>query len=438
MMLQNRLLRGAGLALLCILLATNYLTNFAGFAESSTFQNWQRNGQARVLGRIQADRAGIDRDGANLGKLWPTNRGPTDWTGLDSAEETYRIFAHPNPAEPLLFERYRSQYGLHATIYSALSRHLGLDTLAKLQAVPAVLTASVVTLLFASYLRVYGLGFPLLFLATLGCAPLFLTMARNLYWSPFLLLLPALGAAWLYRAPAGRPRLALLGFVCAAMLLKCLSNYEYITTVTLLACSVFLVAPLFSDPVNGRPDYRWAIAVFAACVSAFVVALLVHATARGDGILDGLRNIYFEDIARRTYGDASAYTGEAAESLRASPLDVLRIYLFDYPGRRTMLVPGKAFLAMLAFCIVGIGARLVLRERLARRDAWMLAVFFSVPVSWFVFAKGHSFTQTHINFVLWFVGFMPALIYLSLVNAKYWGYRLMTFDPGKLGSRKQA
>jgi hypothetical protein len=413
-----RLFRGIGLVLLSALLAANYLTNFAGLAEKSTFHDWQRNGQARVLGRIAADRAGMDRDGANLGKIWPTARGTTDWTGLDSAEETYRIFAHPGAGEPFLFEHYHSQYGLHATAYSALSRHLGLDTLEKLQAVPAILTAIVVTLLSVAYLRIYGVGFGALFFATLACAPLFLTMARNLYWSPFLLLLPALAAAWLYRTPAGARRWGLLALVWATMLLKCLSNYEYITTVTLLACSAFLVGPLFADPVHGRPDYRWAGLVFATCVAAFVVAFLAHAASRGHGVLDGIRTIYVEDIARRTYGDASAYTGEAAESLRASPLDVLKIYLFDYPGRRTMLVPGKAFLAMIAFCIVGIGARFALRERLARRDAWMLGVFFAVPASWYVLAKGHSYTQTHINFVLWFIGFMPALILVTWNTAK--------------------
>ena len=131
-------------------------------------------------------------------------------------------------------------------------------------------------------------------------------------------------------------------------------------------------------------------------------------------MVDGIRTIFVEDIARRTYGDASAFSGETAESLRASPFDVLKIYLFEYPGKRTMLVPGKAFLAMMAFTFVGVALRLALRERLARRDAWMLVVFFAVPVSWFVLAKGHSYTQTHINFVLWFIGFMPALIYVTL------------------------
>lgn len=408
--------RFLGWAMLWALLSANYLTNFAGITDQATFKHWQTNGQARVLGGIYADRVGIEKDGAHLGKLWPVAKGSTDWTGEDSSAETYRIFANPDRREAVLYEHYRSQYGLHEVGYSALSRWLSLDTLAELQAVPAMLTAIVVLMLFAAFLDIYGRGYAALFLLTMACAPLVMTMARNLYWSPFLLLLPGLAATWMQCSRSTRRRLWLLFAVWAAMLLKCLSNYEYITTVTLFACAPLLLGPLFADPDRGAPQYRWAAAVFAACVMAFLVAFLVHADSRGNGLLDGIRTMYLDDIARRTYGDPAAYQGETAESLRASPFDVLKIYLFDYPGKRTMMVPGKMFLAMIAFCIAGLGARFAMNDRLARRDTWMLAVSFAMPVSWYVLAKGHSFTQTHINFVLWFIGFMPALVYVTLTT----------------------
>jgi uncharacterized membrane protein YqaE (UPF0057 family) len=407
---------GLGWVVLWALLSANYLTNFAGIADQSTFVHWQTNGQARVLGGLYADRMGIEKDGVHLGKLWPASKGPADWDGAESAAETYRLFANPDRQETVFFEHYRSQYGLHEVGYSALSRWLGLDTLLELQAIPAMLTAASVLLLFAAFLRMYSAGFAILFLLTMVCAPLVLTMARNLYWSPFLLLLPGLAAAGMQLSRSTRRRLWLLGAVWAAMLLKCLSNYEYITTVTLFACAPPLLGPLFADPERGVPQYRWAAAVFAACVLAFLVAFLIHAGSRGDGLLDGIRSIYMDDIARRTYGDPAAYRGEAAESLRASPLDVLKIYLFDYPGKRTMIVPGKMFLAMIAFCVCGLGARFAIKDMLARRDAWTFVVSFAMPVSWYVLAKGHSYTQTHINFVLWYIGFMPALVYVTLTT----------------------
>jgi uncharacterized membrane protein YqaE (UPF0057 family) len=157
-----------------------------------------------------------------------------------------------------------------------------------------------------------------------------------------------------------------------------------------------------------------AAMVMAVCVAGFVVAFLIHAGARGDTIIDGIRSMYEQDIARRTYGDASRFTGEAAESLRASPLDVFRIYLFDWPERRRMVIPGKLFLVMLAVALAGLAWMFASRRPERFRNFWLLSVYTFVPFSWFLFAKGHSYTQSHINFVLLYIGFLPALVYVVM------------------------
>lgn len=418
---------------LSILLAVNFKFNAFGIAEATIFQNWQLNGQARVLGGIHADESGMDKQGANMGKVALPSSEPIEWKTEDTAPATVRIFERHRADEPFAFEFYRAQYGLQERVYSVLSRHLGLTTLARLQTVPAVLTALLLAGLFFMYARQYNRWFAVLFLLCLACAPYFLSMARNIYWNPYLMLAPALAAAFLYDARTTFGKCSLLGMVAVLMMLKCLSNYEYITTVTLLACSIFLVAPLFRDPA-ARPRWKLAMAVFIACVAGFVVAFLIHASVRGDTVLDGIRNIYVEDIARRTYGDATSFSGETGESLRASVWDVLKIYFFDYPGRRTMIVPGKVFLGMFGLSVLGIGYKFLTRHPLARRDAMTFVVFLSVPLSWYVLAKGHSFTQTHINFVLWYIGFMPALLFVSgstLVHGWQDGYRHLS---GKRGT----
>ena len=403
---------------LVALLTINFKLNAFGIAEDATFERWQLNGQARLLGGIYADVAGLDKGGAHMGKIWPLDGPPPDWADESTSDQTYALYAGLPHQTPVHFEQYRAQYGAHQVVYSWLARHLGMREVSALQFVPSILTALVLAWLAAKYRRHYGWPFATVFLLSLACAPLFLTMAKNLYWSPFLLLLPALMAAFAYEANDRRLKAMFLALLGGAMLLKCLSNYEYITSVTVLAASIFLVGPLFKDPERGQPQYGWAAAVFAVCIAAFAVAFLVHAGSRGDTLAEGVRTIYVEDIARRTYGDAGAFGGETGDSLRASPMDVLKIYLLDYPGKRTMILPGKAFLAMIAFCILGLVLRLALRRPNARRDAATLVVFLAVPVSWFVLAKGHSYTQTHINFVLWFIGFMPALLFVTGSTAK--------------------
>ena len=37
---------------------------------------------------------------------------------------------------------------------------------------------------------------------------------------------------------------------------------------------------------------------------------------------------------------------------------------------------------------------------------------FLTSVSWFVLAKSHSYVHTHINFVLWYMGYVQVCLYV--------------------------
>lgn len=405
----------ASLVLIWIALVLNFQTNFFGIAQDVLFSTWQLNGQSRILGRIIAEREGLDLQNAGMAYVYSPEQLNSPKAGLTleqlKMQETYRLYAQ-GVTDPtaVLVQPYRAQYGLHAGLMAVLGKNASLEAL---QVVTAGLTALVLVLLTQAYWRAFDRRFAILFMFCLAIAPYFLTMARNLYWSPYLLLLPALLAAWFYHDRAARQRQWMwLALIAAAVFLKSASNYEYLTTVTLLACAVFVVAPTFRGE---RPALGTAARIFVACVVGFIAALLLHAGARGDTLIEGLQSIWSEDIARRTYGDpALQVQTEARASLEASPFDVLRIYLYEaYPGRRTMIMPGKIFLALIALSLVGITLKGILRHPHFQRDLVTFGMFFAVPVSWFVFAKGHAYTQTHINFVLWYLGFMPALLYVS-------------------------
>ena len=398
--------------LLALCLWAIFLLNVGGIAPAQFFDTFQANGQARVMGGIVADDLGMDKRGANLGKVYLE---PFDERG--SIGQTYSAFNKPDrvTTPELRFADYPTQYGLQQPVYGFLHANTPLDSLGALQLIPSLLTAVVLVMLFRRYLVIFGPRFATLFLLGMALSPWFIAFARNLYWNPFVLLLPALAAAFLYSAEGVWKRRLLLLAVGAAVTLKCLINYEYLTSVAVLAAAVFMVGPYF-DPrrTDPKPDFIMAATVMAVCVAGFVVAFLIHAGARGDTIIDGIRAMYEQDIARRTYGDASRFAGEAAESLRASPLDVFRIYLFDWPERRRMVIPGKLFLVMLAVALAGLAWMFVSRRPERFRNFWLLSVYAFVPFSWYLFAKGHSYTQTHINFVLLYIGFLPALIYVVM------------------------
>ena len=69
-------------------------------------------------------------------------------------------------------------------------------------------------------------------------------------------------------------------------------------------------------------------------------------------------------------------------------------------------------------------------------------VSFLATISWFVLAKAHSYIHTHMNYVLWYFGFVQVCLYILILlmqkNLCKKGYidnkivnRLMKYDPFK-------
>jgi len=412
---SNRTVNGVFYSVLFVVISISFQVNFLHVAPEDFFSDFQLNGQARVLGGLIADEHGIDKQGGNLGKVYTKPGEFEEYNEAYTIKETYQIFQEFPAVEPVYIEPYNSQYGLQEIVYSFLHRNLGFSQLNQLQSLVSVITSLTVVLLFALYRKIYGKIFSVLFLIALAASPWLVAMGRNLYWSPFLLFLPAVAAAQLYLARRKIVKYALLVLIAFFVFIKSLSNYEYITSVVVLACSVFIVGPFFKK--NGhapKPNYKMTAAVLAACVIGFSAALLIHADSRGDTLVQGLQDIYEKDIQRRTYGNSENYDQiETKQSLEASPLEVLKIYVLEWPGKRQMILPGKLFWALLVISILGIFYKLVTRHPTGWRDLVTFITFFAVPASWFILAKGHSYTQTHINFVLWYIGFIPALIYVG-------------------------
>jgi uncharacterized membrane protein YqaE (UPF0057 family) len=411
----NRTVNAVFHSVLFVVLCISFQINFLSIAPEKFFNNFQLNGQARVIGGIIADKHGIDKKGGVLGKVYTKPGEFEEYNEAYTIKETYQIFQEFPAGEPVYIDTYTAQYGLQGIVYSYLHRNLGLSELSHLQSLVSVITSFTLVLLFAIYRKIYGNIFSVLFLVALAASPWLVAMGRNLYWSPFLLFLPAVAAALLSLEKRKVVQYALLILIAFFVFIKSLSNYEYVSSVIVLACSVFIVGPFFQkNEQSPKPDYKMAFIALTACVIGFSAAILVHADSRGDTLVLGLQDMYEEDIQRRTYGKSENYDHlETKQSLEASPLDVLKIYILEWPGKRQMILPGKLFWALLFVSAIGIFYKLVTRHPTGWRDLVTFVTFFAVPASWFILAKGHSYTQTHINFVLWYIGFIPALIYVG-------------------------
>ena len=403
------------LALLLVIIATTcFQKNFLQFANQDAFLGFQKDSEALVLGAIVADDFGLDKKGSHLGFI--AKEGVFKYPG--NVLDSYTVFTDDAKNAKPTFAPYISQYGLQGRIFSKVHRFFGLNKLSQLQSINSILLAIIVISLFILYRRIYDNLFAVIFLITLISSPWIVSFARNLYWMPFLWFLPALFAAMLYlKKGAGFRSLLLLGIV-AAVFIKSLAGYEYLSSITLFACSVFVVAPFFREGERDlSSNLRMAFFVFIACVIGFTCALLIHANMRGDSILAGLKNIYHQDIQRRTYGDSSVFGPVFRASLDSSPIDVVSAYIIQWQTDCFFWLPGNLFKFFLAFGVGGVIYKFSIKHVTRQRDSILLAIFFIVPASWFVLAKAHSYIHTHMNYVLWYLGFIQALLYVALNTA---------------------
>ncbi|WP_129126141.1 hypothetical protein [Geomonas oryzae] len=359
------------------------------------------------------------------------------------------------------FTEYQSQYGLQLILWSWLAA-LNEDV-RFLQSACAMFMALVVAGFFVVLAREFSLRGSLCFCAVLVFSPWVVIFARNLYWVEATWFLPALVSLAYGKCALHSPRrfLVLLLLLFASLLMKFLCGYEYITTIVLAA---FLPLAYYASRLrlDGKRAAVQTVLFGITALLAFGVAATIHVRKLGHG--QGLQYERVADIARKRLatGDVDALAREACRnapdvdacsegykknygaSLTCSPLLLVGRYLHmpHFLPWEDRIVPTwreyvtvqdvteKMTLAALKGAVLGIGPLrtslvaykafggvafplFVLLAGVAslwRRDSSLsctLVVSALAPLSWFILAKGHSYIHLHLNYVLWYLLFVP-------------------------------
>ena len=329
-----------------------------------------------------------------------------------------RLVDGPPHSELIYLTPYLSQWGIQGLIFSKLYNNLSMsiNSLYTLNSLLFAMSIAVLTMLYA---RIISTEFAITFLVTIILSPWIISFSRNLYWIPFTWFAPAIFAA-LYFLTNNSPRKWFwIALLYASFVFKCLAGYEYISAIILLASAIFLYD--FFNP-NRRLTRTEALGggaiVCAVGVAGFVTALAIHAGMRGDGVLDGIRNIYEIDVKRRTYGDPNAFGAESYAALSASPLAIIAEYVCVWRTEFIKFIPGYLFYVLILTSVATISYRMYASHRNMARDAGLFIAFLLPPLSWFILAKGHSGVHTHMNYVLWYFGFSACIVYLSFNGLK--------------------
>lgn len=318
-----------------------------------------------------------------------------------------------------VFDPYKAQYGLQGVVFSRLYKVFSIfSTVRSMQWLCAVLCALVVVLLAREYNDAFGNYFGAVFLLTMAGSPWVVAVARSLYWVPALWFLPALIAMYLFRAgSAPALRMGLYAAYGAAIFLKSLTGYEYLSTIVVLSVAIFIIDPFSPTPRLGKAEaVRMVSALFACSILGFLLAFLMHASIRADTVWDGVKATLYTDAFK--YTNLSHVAGGATRGTDTSLISLLGTYILGWGTPVLFGVGGKwLFLGLMLLAAAALGYQYAVADRARNRDAALLLVMLAAPLSWLVLMKGHSVIHVHLNYVLWYLGCVPALLFVMLRTA---------------------
>jgi len=422
----------------------SYSNNGLGSANNYWFESFQIDSE-----RLVTDGLSIDSKKPRLGTF--TNSVPGE-----RAETQNSLHS----SSTVKFEEYISQYGLQIKIFSFL-RKIGFDDFVVLKNIVAFLMALVALGLVITIFRDFSARSAVLFYLIFLLSPWVIAFANNLFWISFSLFLPLLISAYFapYIFSSTKYFFLMLMLIFLALLFKFLSGYEYTSTIIIASTTPLLYHGLKMN-VLIRSIILKCVVFFSVSIISFAFAIFIHATSLDQSFSSGLKLIestankrlssYDTDLLFLNTCENDRLCLQKIQALResheASHIEVVSKYLVSrhflpssyvafkdnekeilYHAKEKIieqnsLLPilnvDKLLLAKaslhLSFLILSNLFLIILIFLCCKNIKQMptyflipLFISFLAPLSWFLIAKPHSFLHYHINYILWYLYFIP-------------------------------
>lgn len=239
-------------------------------------------------------------------------------------------------------------------------------------------------------------------------------IARSMYWTIGIKLLPAVILIWVIRS-SRRSLPRVLAWSFALTVVAALSGYEYFTVVAGTQAAVIAYYSVL-ERWSLRRSAAWLASLAGAVVGGFIAALGLHLTQLylRTGDLSRIEELQRSALSRTGVGggDAGASLGDVASVTPATVLD----YYLGVPvlGVEQSLPLIQQFtvasllIVTAVVILVGLGNR-ARSAGIAREQALGVAWFVSLigPLGWFLLARPHSVMHTFMNVSLWFLPTIP-------------------------------
>lgn len=323
-----------------------------------------------------------------------------------------------------LLEAYVSQYGLQGKIFRMLAAFMTEDEMVpNLQLLCSLAAAVVFTAIVILIYSKYNFIFAACYFCVFWLSPWVVSFGRNLYWVEFTWFVPmAVGLFCALKLQSRICRYLCFAAMYLAVFVKCLCGYEYISVV-MMGGIVFLLVDIVlyvfqKNKMLAALGIRTLLFLGFAALAGFITAIFIHASLRGEGnLLLGFKAILQQDILKRTYGaDLNQFSPDFWPSMNASAWEVLCGY-FHFS---TEVITGIAGNLFPVFCLIPLGIFVYdyRKGKLQLQEVLLYVLSFLTTVSWFYLAKSHSAAHPHLNYVLWYFGYVQICLYM--VVSRFW------------------
>lgn len=399
-------LRGLLLAAI-ILLAAAMVTSVRHTWSKYYTGSWDGYSELTAVGRIIQVQQGWSSSGGFLG-VYTEEWG--DGEGYMMLKEPPAISDNDG------YKPYTHQSGLQGTLFGLLARALrGINGETRLNALYFVNSTLFYALAFALCLgltaRFGGLA-GMLAMVSIVFSPWLTMGVKNLYWVLWTWLLPCAAGMALCAAhrATGKFSLRWHALCFAAVFVRCLCGFEYLSTLLILM-EIPLVLEWAASPRERRGWFGQMFLAGVTGVSGAAAALLVWLVQCWLWFRDfsmAVECVLGTALARVGVEGAGVEVIELEQEL--SRLGVVRMFLTEGAPLVEIGGIGLGLPALLAAALAAMAVIFALNRKTPARwlmagALWLLSA--AAPISWMLLAKEHSALHAHLTPMLWYFSLVP-------------------------------
>ena len=441
----------------------SYSSNFFKVTSNKWFSEHQIDSEQLVLdGLLYANKNNVE---PKLGKFLRNIKDSNDYLNA-------RLnFKNNNTSGN--FEGYDSSYGLQVKIFYFFYSN-GFRKISTYHYISSILMAILVTLMSLVVKRDFSIKSSILFSSVFIFSPWIVVFAKNLFWLPFTWFMPIFFS--MYFAPYIFNNIKkyyfMIFFLYFSFLFKFLCGYEFITTIFFAT----LVPIIFNAILKKYTLFK----IINKCTIIFIIFLLAfYSSIKIHSFNNNIKNNNIENpiinsakarlwsnnpdnaASKHCRGDSECIV-EVTKSLKSNPIIVIAKYhlmvdflpwfyfeevedknkiiireglkkinnnlnfkniIFFYEDISKIISTNLVIffilklLSLLSFLFL-IFYTIILSLKSKKHYKYYILTSLISPLSWFIIAKGHSSIHLHMNFVLWYVMFIPSC-FIFLTNHSF-------------------